>query len=59
MRSKELPVELRDKIMSRNRSGEEYKNNSADLKITRTQWPPSYLNLRCLETPRLFLELTV
>ena len=33
MRSKELPVELRDRIVSRHRSGEGYQNNSAAEKI--------------------------
>jgi transposase len=33
MRPKELSVELRDRIVSRHRSGEGYKNNSAALKV--------------------------
>ena len=43
MRSKELSVELRDRIVSRHRSGKWYQ---------RTQWPPSFLNGRSLEPPR-------
>jgi hypothetical protein len=33
MRSKELSVELRDRIVSRHRSGERYQNISAALKV--------------------------
>uniref|UniRef100_A0AAZ3RU58 Sleeping Beauty transposase HTH domain-containing protein n=1 Tax=Oncorhynchus tshawytscha TaxID=74940 RepID=A0AAZ3RU58_ONCTS len=33
MRSKELSVELRDRIVSRHRSGEGYQNISAALKV--------------------------
>ncbi len=33
MTSKELPAELRDRIVSRHRSGEGYQNNSAELKV--------------------------
>ena len=33
MRSKELSIELRDRIVSRHRSGEGYKNISAALKV--------------------------
>jgi hypothetical protein len=33
MRSKELYVELRDRIVSRHRSGERYQNISAPLKV--------------------------
>jgi hypothetical protein len=33
MRSKELSIELRNRIVSRHRSGEGYKNNSAALKV--------------------------
>ena len=34
MRSKELYVELQDRILSRHRSGEGYQNISAALKVT-------------------------
>ena len=30
---------------------------SAALKVLRTQWPPSFLNARSLEPPKLFLQL--
>ena len=33
MRTKELPVELRDRIVSRHRSVEGYQNDSAALKV--------------------------
>jgi hypothetical protein len=33
MRSKEMSVKLQDRIVSRQRSGEGYKNNSAALKV--------------------------
>jgi hypothetical protein len=33
MRPKELTVELRDRIVSRHRSGEGYQNISAELKV--------------------------
>jgi hypothetical protein len=45
MRSKELSVELRDRIVLRHISGEGWQNISAALKV------------RSLEPPRLFLEL--
>ena len=45
--------ELRDMIVSRHRSGEGYQY----WRSPRTQWPPSFLNGRSLEPPRLFLEL--
>jgi hypothetical protein len=50
MMSKELSVELRDRIVLRDRSGGGYQKMSAQL-------PPSFLNGRGLEPPRLFLEL--
>ena len=46
MRSKELSVELCDRIVSMHRSGERYQNMSAALKLSRTQWPPFFLNGR-------------
>ena len=36
MRSKELPAELRDRIVSRHRSGEAYKKISAALKVPKS-----------------------
>ncbi len=36
MRSKELPEELRDRIVARHRSGQGYKNNSAALKVPKS-----------------------
>ena len=33
MRSKELSIELRDRIVSQHRSGEEYQSNSKALKV--------------------------
>ena len=52
MRSKEVSVELRDRIVSRHRSGEGYQNNSAALKI-----PKNTVTSISLEPSRLFLEL--
>ena len=57
MRSKELSVERRDRIGSRHRSREVYKQILQHWRAPRTQWPPSFLNGRSLEPPRLFLEL--
>jgi hypothetical protein len=56
MRSKELSIDLQDRIVSRHRSGEVYQKMSAALKFPKTQWPP-FLNGRSMEPPRLFLEL--
>ncbi len=36
MRSKELPEELRDRIVARHRSGQGYKNISAALKVPKS-----------------------
>ncbi len=36
MRSKELPEELRDRIVARHRSGQDYKKNSAALKVPKS-----------------------
>lgn len=36
MRSKELPAELRDRIVSRDRSGKGYKNISVALKVPKS-----------------------
>jgi hypothetical protein len=55
MRLKELSVELRDRIVSRHRSGEGYQNISAALKVPKNT-VNSFLNGRSLEPPRLFLD---
>jgi hypothetical protein len=52
-----LSFVLRDRIVSKHRSGKGYPNISAALKVPRTQWPLSFLNGRSLEPPRLFLQL--
>ena len=57
MSSKELSVELRDRIVSRYRSGEGYQKMYAAMKVPKKPWPPSFLNGRSLEPPRLLLEL--
>jgi hypothetical protein len=46
MRLTELSVELRNRIVSRE-----------SVEGPQEQWPPSFLNRRNLEPPRLFLEL--
>ena len=53
MRSKELFVELPDKIVSRYRSGEGYQNISAALKVPKNTVAQSFLTRRNLEPPRL------
>ena len=57
LRSKELSVQLRDRIVSRHRLGKGTKTFLLHWRSPRTQWPPSFLNGRSLEPPRLFLEL--
>ena len=57
MRSKELSVELRDRIVSRHRSGEGTKTFLQYWRSPRTQWHPSFLNGRSLEPPRILQEL--
>jgi hypothetical protein len=52
MRLKDLSADLRDRIVSRHRSGGRYK-----IKICCIEGPPSFLNGRSLEQPRIFLEL--
>jgi hypothetical protein len=54
MRSKELSVELRDRIVSRYRSGEGYQNISGALKVPKNAVASSFLNGRSFEPPRLF-----
>ena len=57
-RSKELFVELRDRIVSGYRSGEGYQNISAALKVPKNTVSSIIVkNGRSLEPPRLFLEL--
>jgi hypothetical protein len=56
MRWKELSVELRDRIVSRHRSGEGYQKMSAALKIPKNT-VASIFKWKNLEPPRLFLEL--
>ena len=46
MRSKELSVELRDRIVSRHRSGEGYQNISAALKVTKNTVASIILKLK-------------
>ena len=50
MRSRELSVELRDRIVSRHRSGERVPKCFCSIEVPpRTHWPPSFLNGRSLE----------
>jgi hypothetical protein len=56
-RSKELYVELQDRIVTRHRSGEGYKTISAALKVPKNTVASIILNGKSLESPRLFLEL--
>ena len=57
MRSKELSVDLRDRIVSRHRSGKGTKKCLQHCRSPRTQLPPSFLNGRSLALSRHFLEL--
>ena len=57
MRSKELPKELRDRIVARHRSGQGYKRISAALKVPKST--VASLNGRSLGRPELFLDLAV
>ena len=54
MRSKELSVELRDRIVSRHRSKEGYQNISAAMKVPKNTVASIILKWK---KPRLFLEL--
>jgi hypothetical protein len=56
MRSNELSVKLRDKIVSRQRSGEGYQDIYAALKVPKNT-AASIIKGRSLEPPRPFLEL--
>ena len=57
MRSKELSVELRDRILSRHRSGEGYRHISAALKVPKNTVDSIILKWKKYGTTRLFLEL--
>ena len=57
MRSKELSVELRDRNMSRHRSGERYQNISAALKVPKNTVASIILKWKTFGTTRLFLGL--
>ena len=57
MRSKELSVELRDRIVSKHRSGELYHNFSAALKVSKNTVATSILKWKKFGTNKLFLEL--
>jgi hypothetical protein len=57
MRLKELSVELRDRIVSRYRSGEGYQNISAALKVPKNIVPSIILKWKKFGTTKLFLEL--
>ncbi len=59
MRSKELPEELRDRIVARHRSGQGYKKISAALKVPKSTVASIILNGRRLGRPEPFLELAV
>jgi transposase len=52
MRSKELPVELRDRIVSRHRSGEGYQNISAALKVPKNTEASIILKLNMFGTTK-------
>ncbi len=59
MRSKELPEELRDRIVARHRSGQGYKKISAALKVPKSTVASIILKWRRLGRPEPFLELAV
>ncbi len=52
MRSKELPEELRDRIVARHRSGQGYKKNSAALKVPKSTVASIILKLKTFGTTR-------
>ncbi len=58
MRSKELPEELRDRIVARHRL-QGYKKNSAALKVPKSTVASIILNGRRLGQPEPLLELAV
>ncbi len=59
MRSKELPEELRDRIVARHRSGQGYKKISAALKVPKSTVASIILKWKTFGTTRTFLELAV
>ncbi len=52
MRSKELPEELRDRIVARHRSGQGYKKNSAALKVPKSTVASIILKRKTFGTTR-------
>ena len=54
MRSKELSVELRDRIVSRHRSGEGYQNISAALKVPKNTVASIILKWKKFRTTKSF-----
>ncbi len=52
MRSKELPEELRDRIVARHRSGQGYKKNSAALKVPKSTVASIILKWKMFGTTR-------
>ncbi len=52
MRSKELPEELRDRIVARHRSGQGYKKNSAALKVPKSTVASIILKWKTFGTTR-------
>ncbi len=52
MRSKELPEELRDRIVARHRSGQGYKKNSAALKVPKSTVASIILKWKTFVTTR-------
>ncbi|KAL0164461.1 hypothetical protein M9458_040214, partial [Cirrhinus mrigala] len=52
MRSKELPEELRDRIVARHRSGQGYKKNSAALKVPKSTVASIILKWKMFGTSR-------
>ncbi len=52
MRSKELPEELRDRIVARHRSGQGYKKNSAALKVPKSAVASIILKWKMFGTTR-------
>ncbi len=58
MRSKELPEELRDRIVARHRSGQGYKKMSAALKVPKSTVASIILKLKTFGTTRTQTELS-
>ena len=57
MRSKELSVELRDRIVSRHRSAEGYQNISAALKVPKNSVDSNILKWKKFGTTKTLPEL--